>query len=500
MGTIQRQSIRSSALIMIGFAVGAINMLVLAPKFLGPELLGLTRVITDAGITLATLATFGCIPVIYKFFPFYKSYLSKDKNDLPFLTGLICLIGFFLICLAGWLADDLIIRKYTERAPLFVQYKWMVYPFCFFMMTFMWLESFAWSFKKSVLSNGLREILTRVVFSILLILFITELVDIDAFVFLFSLSYLFPAVILFFVLRKTNNFLFNQPYSSVTNRLGKRMFNFGLFIFGAHFLNLLSRTIDTFILAAKGERGLIDTAVFTIATYIVTLMEVPQRSFNSVTIPILAEAWKDRDLARINSIYKKSVETMMVVGIAMFSITWLNIHNIAIFLGKDFSGIELVVLFMGLGKLFDLCTGANGLIIGTSSYWKVDFFTNVIYTVIALPLNYFLISRFGLMGAAYSGLISITVFNLIRLFFLYYKFGMQPYTWKSPITIVIVAAAVYGIYLLPNHPNFFIDTVIRSLIFAIVFLPIIYYLKTSEEVNNLINKYLRNIYLLKNKK
>ncbi len=493
MGSIQSQSIRSSLVIMVGFAFGAINMLVLAPKFLGAELLGLTRVISDASITLATLATFGSIPVIYKFFPFYKSYLPKEKNDLPLVTGIVCLAGFVIICLVGWMADDLIVRKYTERAPLFVEFKWLVYPFCFFMMIFMWLESFAWSFQKSVLSNALREIVPRVFFTLLMAFFIGSIVSVDGFVLLFSFSYVIPAIVLFYSLRGTGNFLFNKPGSSVTNRLGKRMVNFGLFIFGAHFLNLLSRTIDTFILAAKSDRGLIDTAVFTIATYIVTLMEVPQRSINSATIPILAEAWKERDMKRINSIYKKSVETMMVIGLGMFSIMWLNVHNIAGFLGKDFSGIEMVVLFMGIGKLFDLFTGANGLIIGTSSYWKVDFITNVIYTVIALPLNYFLISYFGLMGAAYSGMISIILFNVLRLFFLYYKFGMQPYTWKSLISVLSVSAVVMLVYLIPRQSDFILDAVIRSILFTLVFIPLVYSIKTSAEVNQLIRKGIQKI-------
>lgn len=490
MGFIQQQSIRSSALIMVGFAVGAFNMLVLAPKFLGPELLGLTRVITDAGITLATLATFGSVPVIYKFFPFYKSYLPHQKNDLPFITGLVCFVGFLVICLTGWLADDLIVRKYSERAPLFVEYKWTVYIYCFFMMLFMWLESFAWSFKKSVLSNGLREIVPRLLFALMMVLFVSSLSDLHHFVLLFSLTYLIPVILLFFALRRTGEFTFVSTKSTVTHRLGGRMVSFGLFIFGAHFLNLLSRTIDTFILAAKSDRGLIDTAVFTIATYIVTLMEVPQRSLNSVTIPVLAEAWKDRDMARISSIYKKSVETLMVIGIGMFALTWLNIQNIAVFLGKDFSGIELVVLYMGLGKLFDLCTGANGLIIGTSSYWKVDFLTNVIYTVIALPLNYLLISRYGLVGAAYSGLISITVFNLIRLLFLYFKFNLQPYTWKSLISVFVSSIIVYLVYLIPANDNFVIDTIVRTFMFLGLFVPAIYFMKTSNEVNDLLKKYL----------
>ena len=76
MGIIQKQSIQSTIIIMIGFAIGAFNMILFAPKVLTAAELGLTRIITDAGLTLSTMCTLGSIPVIYKFFPFYKSYLK----------------------------------------------------------------------------------------------------------------------------------------------------------------------------------------------------------------------------------------------------------------------------------------------------------------------------------------------------------------------------------------------------------------------------------------
>ena len=83
--------------------------------------------------------------------------------------------------------------------------------------------------------------------------------------------------------------MFANSISPVTSRLKGKMINFGLFVFGAQFLNLLSRTVDTFILASKSERGLEDAAVFTIATYVIALMEIPQRSIISISVPVLAE-------------------------------------------------------------------------------------------------------------------------------------------------------------------------------------------------------------------
>jgi O-antigen/teichoic acid export membrane protein len=493
MGVIQKQSIQSTFIIIFGFAIGAFNIIILAPKVITAKELGLTRIITDAGITLATMCTLGSIPVIYKFFPFYRSYLKPKKNDLPFVTLIVCMIGFVIMCFAGYAAKDFVVQKFSERSPLFVQYSYLVYPFAFFMLLFIWLESFSWSFKKGVISNSLKETLARVLLTVLLLALSVHLVNLHQFYIFFSFSYLLPVIILFFILRRTGEFNFVTQISPATTRLKSKMMNFGLFIFGAQFLNLLSRTVDTFILSSKSDRGLEDAAVFTIATYIITLMEVPQRSITSISVPILAENWKNKDLRNISNIYSKSVNNLLLIGLGMFGLMWLNIHNLAAYLGKDYTGIETILLFMGIGKLIDLGTGANSQIISTSNYWKVDFTTNVIYTIIALPLNYLLIAAYGLTGAAYAFLISMIVYNSMRFGFLWFKFGLQPFVLKNLLAVLLTIICTAVVYYIPKFPSVVIDGVIRSIAFLLLFLPAIYFTKISEEINGIIKGTLEKI-------
>jgi O-antigen/teichoic acid export membrane protein len=489
MGIIQRQAIRSTIVIISGYVIGAFNLLILAPRFLTATELGLTRILTEVGTILATMCTLGSIPIIYKFFPFYKTRLTSEKNDLPFITLAVCMIGFVLMCTLGYAGKDLIVRKFSERSPLFVEYSYLVYPFSFFMLLFIWMESFAWSFKKGVLSNTLKETIPRFFFTLMLLLLGIKLVTAHAFLLLFSLLYLPPAMMMFYYLRKTNDFRFNTRISPVTYRFKNKMLNFGLFIFGAQFLNLLSRTSDSIILTAKSSGGLTDTAVFSIATYVITLMEVPQRSMTSITVPVLAESWKNKDMKNIRHIYTKSVTNLLIIGLIIFSIVLLNIHNLARYLGKDYTGITEVVILMGVGKMIDLGTGANSQIISTSNYWKLDFTTNVIYTLLSLPLNFLLISHYNLMGAAYATVIALTFYNVMRFAFLWYKFGLQPYTFKDLLIIVIGVAATVITFFIPRLDNLFVDTALRCLVFSILFFPLLYVAKISEEVNALVLKY-----------
>jgi O-antigen/teichoic acid export membrane protein len=496
MGIIQKQSIQSSIIIFFGFAIGAFNMIILAPKVLTADEIGLTRIITDAGITLATLCTFGSIPVINKFFPFYNSTLKRSQNDLPFITLCVCMIGFAATCTAGYFLKDIIIRKFSERSPLFVSFSYLVYPYAFFMLLFIWLESFGWSFKKGVLSNMLKETVTRVFFTLLLFFLFFKVISLNGFFISYSFLFAIPSIILLFYLRKTGDFNFNPKISVLTSRLKNKMINFGLFIYAAQFLNLLSRTVDTFLLSAKSSRGLTDAAVFTIATYVVTLMEVPQRSMNAIAIPVLADAWKNKDTDKIASIYKKSVDNLLLLGLVMFPILWLNVHNLAVYLGKDFSGIELVVLMLGIAKLIDLGTGVNAQIIATSNFWKMDFTTNVIYTLVALPLNYLLIDRFGLIGAAYSSIISLTFYNLMRFGFLWIKFGLQPYSYRSLIAVLFAVVCTSLIYFIPKQHNILVDGTLRTVAYLALFIPLVYFSKLSRETNKILEDLLNRVRII----
>jgi len=153
----------------------------------------------------------------------------------------------------------------------------------------------------------------------------------------------------------------------------------------------------------------------------------------------------------------------------------------------------MVVFYLGIGKLIDLGTGVNGQIIGTSNYWKVDFTTNVIYTIIALPLNYLLISHYQLKGAGIASLISLSFYNLMRFIFLWYKFKLQPYTWKDLLAVVFAGAGVAAAWYIPRLQSIVTDTIVRTIVFSIIFLPAVYFFKISLEVNGLVKKYLSMI-------
>ncbi|MEJ7627233.1 MAG: polysaccharide biosynthesis C-terminal domain-containing protein [Ferruginibacter sp.] len=489
MGIIQKQGVRSSVFLMIGFVIGGINLLFLFPKIFTQEEIGLTRALIDAGTVLSVLATLGSIPVIYKFYPFYKSH-SPEKNDLAFRTGLICLAGFIAICLVGFIFNDFIVRK-LGKSPLFAQNVLLVYPLTFLMLAFTWMEGFGWALKKTVATNFLKETFVRILTTILILMAWAGIISKGHFINLFSIIYLLPVIILFIILIRTKKWTFTTEQSKVTRRFKGKMFTFGLFVFGATFLNIASRTVDSFMII--GLKGLAQTAIFTYAAYMSAFMDLPLRSINSIATPIISESWKDKNYTNIATVYRKSTITLLVTGLFIFLIALLNIKNLVAFLGTGWEQVPAIFLIMGIAKLIDLGTGVNGQIIATSSNWRFDFYTNVLLTVLALPLNFFLIQYFGIIGAAFSNLTAITIFNAVRFNFIYRKYGWQPYGFAH-IKILLVSLTIFiAVYAVPFIINIYIDTIFRSVLFAGLYVPAMLSMNVSEEFNLTARNIIRRV-------
>ena len=499
MGIIQKQGVKSSFYIMLGFVIGAINLLVLFPLFFTKNDQGLVRAIIDIGATLSVFCTLGTLPVVYKFYPFYNQYLGPQKNELPFITLLLNLMGFVLLMIIGWHEKDFIIRK-LGKSPSLAQYFNYVYPYTFFLLIFYWLEAFAWGLRKGVYTNFLRETAIRILTTILIVAYGFHWITLPQFIVLFSFIYAVPVALLFINLIQSNQWNLSAfRISSVTRRLKGKMISFALFVFAGQFFNLLAKTNDTFMIV--GLRGLSDASIFAIATYVSAILEIPQRSLNAISIPVLAQSWKDKDFENIKHIYHKSVSNLLVIGLMLFGLIWLNIENLVAFLNwvshkqsGGYDAISKLIFILGIAKLIDLATGVNGQIIGTSNYWKFDFFTNLFYILLSIPLNYYLILNYSLEGLAYSNLVALTLYNSIRFTFLYKKFNLQPYTFKHGLFLLTSIGFMLGIHQIPVADNFVVNIAIQSLSFGIGFYLLTQWINPAPEILAVVHHFfLKNI-------
>src|SRR5437868_3910801 len=131
MSQIRRQSIISSLVVYIGFAIGVLNTYLFAREGSGftKAEYGLVGIFMAVAIVMYSFANLGQPSVVGKFYPYYHDHLPHKKNDLFTWTFLITIIGFILVLVAGISFKGFVIKKYGTNSPQFVQYYDWVFIF-----------------------------------------------------------------------------------------------------------------------------------------------------------------------------------------------------------------------------------------------------------------------------------------------------------------------------------------------------------------------------------
>lgn len=486
MSQIRKQSIISSVVVYIGFAIGFFNTYLFTREggFTQAEY-GLTGIFMAVANIMFSFASLGMPAYIHKFYPYYNDNLPPKKNDQISWAILFSLVGFCLVIIGGILFKDLVIRKYGTNSPDLVKYYYYIFPFGMGLTLFAILEAYAWQVKKAVLSNFLKEVQFRIFTTVLILLsFAGIIASFDLFIKLYSFTFLAIGFILLVYFIWTKRIFFTFSVSRVSKKFFKKIITLISFVYGGSLVFTISMVVDTIIIAALLPNGLALAGVYTLAQNIASLIQAPQRGIVSSSVGALSQAWKNKDMNRINRIYHSSSINQLIFSAGMFALIWLNFSDAVFTFHLQAGYIEAmwVFFYIGLMRIIDMGTGVNSQIIGTSTFWRFDFLTGIILLSLTLPLNYFLTKKYGVTGPAIANLITFTIYNAIRYWFLIKKFNLQPFTIKTVYTVVLAAVTFYCSYFLFKNIHGFAGMIFRSMLFLVLFIAGTLWLKLSPDL------------------
>ena len=444
MSTIRRQSIISSLVIYFGFAVGLLNTYLFTRQGLFTESqYGLTGIFIAIATSMMAFANLGMPSFIYKFYPYYEEHLPAKKNDLATWALTVSTVGFVFVILAGIVLKGLVIRKFSGHSPeLIVYYNW-IFPFGFGLLVYTVLEAYTWQLHKSVLTNFLREVQWRLFVTILILLFLTGLIrNFDLFIKLYAFTFPAVAVVLLSYLVFTKRIHFTFSVSKVTRRFFKSILRLCSFIYIGTLILSISQVFDSIIIASLLPDALAKVGIYTLAQNISSLIQAPQRGIVAASIAHLSKAWKDKKMATLQRIYQRSSLNQLIFSCGIYILIVINfIDAVNTFhLKEGYLNGFYVFLLLGATRIVDMGTGVNAQIIATSTYWRFEMVSGIILLLLMLPLNYVLTKRFDIIGPGMANLISITIYNVIRIIFLWTKFKLFPFTIQSLYTIMLAAA------------------------------------------------------------
>lgn len=470
----------------MGFAVGMLNVYFFTKDGLfTPAQYGLTKMFMDISVMMAALGGLAMPPYIFKFHPYYNYHLPPGKNDMISWALLFSLIGFLLVALAGWVFKDMVIRKFGENSPDLVTYYYWLFPMGFGLILYNVFEAYAWSRHKSVLTNFLKEILWRSLTTVIIVLFIFQIISpFGQFIKIYSLLFIVIVAVLFIYLLATRQIQFTFKASKVTRRYFKKILSLCLFAYSGTVVFTLSQIFDSLVIASVLDDGLSKAGIFGLAQIMTSIIQAPQRGIIAASIAHLSMAWKDKNMATLKRIYQRSSINLLLFAAGIFALITLNYKEAIYTFGlKDayLAGFGAFVL-LGITRVIDLGTGLNAQILSTSNYWRFELTSGVILLALMLPLTYFLTKQYDIIGPAIANLISITVYNIIRIVFLWKRFRLQPFTYASLYTIIAALFSFFLCYFSFSTIYGFTGLFLRTAAFIIVYGGIVLYFKLSPDL------------------
>lgn len=490
MGIIQQQTIKGSFFSYLGIAIGFITFIFLQPKALSTEQIGLIGILTSFSQLFAQFCILGFNGTA-RYFPYFRNE-KQNHHGYLFLGCFVAGLGFLLYLILSFILKDFIINQDAQKSSIFEEYYWYLIPLTFFTLFFNVFDIYARVLYDTTSGRILKEFTKRLFILLVVLLVFLNTIPFDLFMPLWLLANILPTIQLGLKLYQRKQLNLNPDFEFLNGDVKRKLLNISFFAILTGSAPIIIENVDKFMINDKF--GLGDTGVYTVAFYFGTIITLPARSLYSIAYTIIAESWKANDLGNIITIYKKSCVNQLIAALFIFVLIWANIDNITSILPPEYAAGKYVIFFIGLANVIDSASGVNGVILATSKYFKYDSLFHLGLIGVTIAANLIFIPLYGITGAALAATITYLTFNVFRYVFILLAFKMQPFTYKSPLIILISLVIYFVTAQIPALNNFIIDFVMRSFLIGSAFGLSIYYFNLSEDINSTIKESFNKFY------
>ena len=251
-------------------------------------------------------------------------------------------------------------------------------------------------------------------------------------------------------------------------------------------------TLDSTMIASMV--GLAGTGVYTTVIYLTSALQVPFKALFRISAPFVPVYWKERKMKEMGDLYKNVSGVSLIMGSTLFLLVWVNREELFSFLPSEYSSGIWVFLFLMSGRLFDMYMGLNSVILLTSKKYQIDILFTIILLGLVFGLNYWLIPIYGIIGAAISTMTAVTVYNLLRMVYVWKQFKINPFQ-KMQFAVLGLFGIVLTLFELLNiHLNIALLSIgVKTVLLILLFPLMIYLFKLNESTVNYIDKVLRTL-------
>lgn len=486
MGVVQRQSIKTGIVDVIGIGIGMISLLFIYP--LEDELYGLISFIYGYASLLVPFLSLGLGVLAIKYYPIASEGGISKKMFVNSLFALT-VISSTVFLSVYWLFKESIFESleilHFDTSNI-SDHESGILLLALLLMLVSIQRSYLSNFGKIAISSLVVDFGYKIVVPALVLLYHFGFITTQVVVISLGLFFALALVVLLGIGVKSQ--LNGSGISMKTFKFlgNKGAFSFMFFSSLSSLSSLLAFRIDIVMIAML--LSLESNGHYAKILLISNVIGLPSRIIDKTAAPQVSKMWASDDSEGLGEIYKKSALNMFIIGGMIFTLLWVILEDL-IQLSvnpESFRSAKEILLFLGLGHIINLISGNNSSIIGYSESYRLNFIFILLLGLANIVLNYVFIGTYDIVGAAMATMWAFLIFNLAKGVFLYVKYRIHPFSWRVVRAFCVLLGILVIGQFLPVSGNPYIDIVWKGGIIALLVLIAILKLGISEDLEKFI--------------
>lgn len=402
----------------VGVLIGVVSTVLIYPQ--DKELLGIIRFVDACAQIMYPIIVLGSTHALINFYP----QLAEKLQQKLFSYSLISLGK-----LACWVGISLFFIRFFYRDSSF-KYVAFAFPLAIAMAYIELFRRQATNLQKISFPTFFEKIIPKLALPTIFILAIYTSMSIDQGLVWYIVSYGVITVVIGAYIYKLYPYRIHKDYGDLFNQVKKKQYYaYSLFAFAGSFGSFFAFRVDSLMIPYFISYEANGT--YNIGVTLASTLAIPATGVFALYAPVISDLIKQVQLKKLDEKYKEVARVMFFVGMLLFSCVAIGIEPLFRLLptyDKLAPSIPIIYL-LGINGVLNMATGFNSEIISYSKYYRFNLIAILFLMVLNVGMNLWFLTQtsYGIFGVGLASLISLTLFNLGKMIFIYTKMRLWPF-------------------------------------------------------------------------
>lgn len=447
----------------LGVLIGVVSTVLIYPQ--DKEMLGIIRFVDACAQIMYPIIVLGSTHALINFYP----QLTEKLQQKLFSYSLISLAK-----LAGWVGILLVVIRFFYQDESF-KYVVFAFPLAIAMAYIELFRRQATNLQKISFPTFFEKIIPKLALPSIFLLAIYTSTTLDQGLGLYIVSYGLITAVIGVYIYKIYPYKFSKNYEDLFDKVKKKeYYAYSLFAFAGSFGSFFAFRVDSLMIPYFISYEANGT--YNIGVTLASTLVIPATGVFALYAPVISDLIKNAKLKKLNKKYKEVARVMFFIGMLLFSCVVVGIEPLFRLLPtyeKLAPSIPIIYL-LGVNGVINMSTGFNSEIISYSKYYRFNLISILFLMVLNVGMNLWFLTQttYGILGVGFASLISLTLFNLGKVIFIYVKMRLWPFDWQfGKLFCCMLVILIIGFYLPEIEANYVLNLVIRVgfiLIFGVI--------------------------------